>query len=190
MAETAAILAPDKVVLLPEISAGCPLADMVTAKALQEKKARHTGAAVVAYINSPAEVKAQSDICVTSSNALRSGFLDAEKYFCAGYEPGQLLPGKRKKIILWDGYARRTTMLPPGPCCQGSTFRCGCNGSPECRPRWLRLLIMSFQRWDDKFARMQALKNNCRDGDRPLHRLEKENPEKQFCPFGDYSARI
>jgi quinolinate synthase len=71
VAESAAILDPDKIVLLPEILAGCPMADMVTVEALREKKKLFPQAAVVTYVNSSAAVKAESDICVTSSNAVQ-----------------------------------------------------------------------------------------------------------------------
>ena len=71
MAETASILCPDKVVLLPDINAGCPLANMITAERLRAKKKEHPQAVVVCYINSSAEVKAESDICCTSANAVR-----------------------------------------------------------------------------------------------------------------------
>src|SRR5690349_24659230 len=65
MAESAAILAPDKTVLLPRLDAGCPMADMVTVDGLRELKARHPGVPVVTYVNSSAAVKAESDICCT-----------------------------------------------------------------------------------------------------------------------------
>ena len=70
MAETAKILAPDKTVLLPEPDAGCPMADMITGPALEAWKAEHPGVPVVTYVNSSAEVKAASDVCVTSANAV------------------------------------------------------------------------------------------------------------------------
>lgn len=70
MAETAAILSPRKKVILPEISAGCPLADMITVEELRSKKQRYPGAKVVCYVNSPAVIKAESDICCTSANAV------------------------------------------------------------------------------------------------------------------------
>ncbi|MCI0498982.1 MAG: quinolinate synthase NadA, partial [Planctomycetales bacterium] len=70
MAETAAILSPHKTVLLPEKTAGCPMADMISVSQLQELKSRHPDALVVCYVNSTAEVKAMSDYCCTSGNAL------------------------------------------------------------------------------------------------------------------------
>jgi quinolinate synthase len=69
MAETAAILCPDKTVLIPDLDAGCSLAASITANDLREWKAKHQGAVVVSYVNTTAEVKAESDYCCTSGNA-------------------------------------------------------------------------------------------------------------------------
>ena len=71
MAESASILSPQKTVLLPRLDAGCPMADMVTVEGLLELKAKHPGVPVVTYVNSSAAVKAVSDICCTSANAVK-----------------------------------------------------------------------------------------------------------------------
>lgn len=108
MAESAAILSPDKVVLLPEERAGCPMADMITAEALREKKRRHPEAVVVCYVNSSAEVKAESDICCTSSNAVKVvNSLPPEQpvLFVPDQNLGHWVGLQTgRKIIPWEGY--------------------------------------------------------------------------------------
>src|SRR5476651_72034 len=85
MAETAAVLSPQKKVLLPDLAAGCSLASMIDAEQLRAWKAEHPGAVVVSYVNTTAEVKAESDYCCTSSNAaaIVNGIpADREILFC------------------------------------------------------------------------------------------------------------
>lgn len=107
MAETAYILSPDKTVLLPEKDAGCPMADMVTAEGLRKMKERFPGVPVVCYVNSSAEVKAESDICCTSANAVNIvKSLDADKIIFApdmnlGHYISRFVD---KEVILWEGF--------------------------------------------------------------------------------------
>ncbi len=108
MAESALILNPEKLVIHPEPESRCPMAAMATAESLRLMKAKHPGAAVVSYVNTTAEVKAESDICCTSSNAakvVRS--LPNEKIIFTpdinlGSYVAKLVP--EKEIILWPGY--------------------------------------------------------------------------------------
>ena len=108
MAETAKILNPAKTVLIPEPSAGCPMADMITGAQLRELKAKHPGAKAVCYVNSTAEVKAECDICVTSGNAekVMARFAPDEKIL---FVPDQHLGGHiagllKREYTLWPGY--------------------------------------------------------------------------------------
>lgn len=108
MAESAKILSPGKTVLLPEIDAGCPMADMVTAEPLREMKSRYPGAAVVCYINSTAEVKAESDVCCTSSNAINivKKINNKDIIFVPDQNLGSYVSKQvpEKNIILWKGF--------------------------------------------------------------------------------------
>ena len=108
MAETAAVLAPGKKVLIPDLEAGCSLADSITAEQLRDWKAAHPGAAVVSYVNTTAEVKAESDYCCTSANAVavvQSIPEDQEVLFLPDMFLGnhvKKLTG-RKNLLVWWG---------------------------------------------------------------------------------------
>lgn len=107
MAETAKILSPDKTVLIPDPGAGCPMADMITPEGLREFKKLHPGLPVVAYVNTSAEVKAESDICCTSANAVRIvESLDAEAVlFVPDKSLAMYVASKtNKKVIPYCGY--------------------------------------------------------------------------------------
>jgi quinolinate synthase len=108
MAETAAILSPEKTVILPEPRAGCPMADMMSAADLVALKREHPGAVVVTYVNSTAEVKAETDICCTSANAVRVVQAVPEgKPIIFGpdkYLGGWVAAKTGRKMILWEGW--------------------------------------------------------------------------------------
>lgn len=110
MAESAKILSPLKTVLLPVKEAGCPMADMADVSQVLEMKRKHPKAKVVTYVNSSAEVKAVSDICCTSSNAVKIvEKIDSDEIiFVPDKNLGSYVQEKvpNKKIILWDGYCR------------------------------------------------------------------------------------
>ena len=107
MAESCKILAPEKRVILPAPDAGCPLADMITPDKLKAWKAEHPGIPVVTYINSSAAIKAESDYCCTSSNAVNLvNAIDSDTIlFAPDANLGSFVQKQTdKKIILWDGY--------------------------------------------------------------------------------------
>ena len=108
MAETAKVLSPDKMVLLPDRRAGCPMAEMITAEQLRELKEKHPDALVVCYVNSTAEVKAESDYCCTSANAVavvKSLPRDRPIIFVPDRHLGHFVAQEtRRELILWPGY--------------------------------------------------------------------------------------
>ncbi|MBP7117665.1 MAG: quinolinate synthase NadA [Candidatus Cloacimonetes bacterium] len=108
MAETAAILNPGSKVILPVMDAGCPMADMISGEQLRQFKAEHPGSVVVCYVNSTVEVKAESDICCTSSNALKvvsSLPPDQTILFVPDRNLGSWVAKvSGRRIITWNGY--------------------------------------------------------------------------------------
>ncbi len=144
MAETAKILSPEKIVLNPAAGATCPMADMITACQLQEFRKEHPGAPVVSYVNTSAAVKAGSDICCTSSNAVKivNSLKEEEVIFVPDKNLAAYVRSRTdKKIISWEGYCivhhsisasevRRTREANPGAPLMAH---------PECPPRVLRL---------------------------------------------------
>lgn len=115
MAETAKILSPDKLVLLPERFAGCPMAEMITAEQLRGLKRQHPEAIVVCYVNSTAEVKAESDYCCTSANAVavvRSLPKDRPVIFVPDQHLGRFVEEQTgRDLILWPGYCTTHVLI-------------------------------------------------------------------------------
>jgi len=192
MAETAFILSPDKIVLLPDIHAGCPMADMITAEGLRERKSELPGAIVVCYINSSAEVKAESDVCCTSANAVKViESLDAhEILFVPDQYLGHYISTKTdKKMILWPGFCHTHIRIQPQYITnlRQEHPQAKVVVHPECRPEVIALA--------DEILSTGGL---CRYANRTevkeiivgteigiIHRLRKENPSKKFIPASE-----
>jgi len=139
MAETAAILSPDKTVLLTDADAGCPMADMITGDQLRQFKSEHPGVPVVTYVNSSADVKAESDWCCTSSNALNvvEAVTSDEVLFVPDKYLGHYVSTKTdKKVTTWNGYCPTHSWLSPEDVEQARSEHPGAEVlvHPECRP--------------------------------------------------------
>jgi len=192
MAETASILCPDKVVLLPDMNAGCPMANMITAERLRTKKKEHPQAVVVCYINSSAEVKAESDICCTSANAVGVvESLDArEILFVPDQYLGHYISTKTdKKMILWPGFCPTHVRIKPERIkeLKQEYPQAKVVIHPECRPEVIALA-------DEVLSTSGMCRYAQRDEVREMvvgtemgiiHRLKKENPGKRFIPVSE-----
>jgi quinolinate synthase len=145
MAETASILSPTKKVLLPRMEAGCPMADMVDVGDLRKLKEQHPGAAVVCYVNTSAAVKAESDICCTSANAVEVvNSLDGvdKVIFVPDMNLGKFVAmSTDKEIILWNGFCPTHHRLSAEEvqCVLKAHPRAKFVAHPECRPEVLKL---------------------------------------------------
>ncbi|TET50560.1 MAG: quinolinate synthase NadA [Actinomycetota bacterium] len=190
MAETAKILNPDKMVLLPDSNAGCPMADMITADQLREFKKKHPGAVVICYVNSTAEVKALSDICCTSSNAIKvveSVPRDKEIIFIPDKYLGSYVQGKTgRKMIFWDGYCPTHVRINAKQiiALKKEHLEAEVVVHPENTPE----VIEVADRVESTGGMLKYMKNSDNKsfivGTEVgiIHRLKKENPGKQFIP--------
>jgi quinolinate synthase len=187
MAESAAILAPEKTVLLPRPDAGCPMADMITADGVRLMRAQHPGAPVVTYVNSSAAVKAESDICCTSANAVRvvNSLPDAEVILTPDRNLGMYIARHTsKRCHLWDGYCPTHERLTVADVRQtladypDAVFM----AHPECPPEVLDLAdhVCSTSGMYS-YARQSPAKRFIVGTEAGiLYRLRLENPDKEF----------
>jgi len=192
MAETASILCPDKVVLLPDINAGCPMADMITAERLRAKKKEHPQAVVVCYINSSAEVKAESDICCTSANAVKVvESLDArEILFVPDQYLGHYVSARTgKKMILWPGFCPTHARIKPERIkeLKQEYPQAKVVVHPECRPEVIALADeVASTSGMCRYARRDEVREMVVGTEVGIiHRLRKENPGKRFIPVSE-----
>jgi quinolinate synthase len=191
MAETAAILAPERTVLLPERRAGCAMADMVDAESLRALKAEHPGAAVVCYVNTSAEVKAESDLCCTSANASEVVSRlpeDQEIIFVPDRNLGRNVQSQtgRTNMVLWPGCCNvHDRILPEHVERRRAQFPdAAVVVHPECRPEVVALAdaalstsgIVRFAAETEAATVLVGTELGL------MARLERENPEKVFVP--------
>jgi len=191
MAETAKILSPQKTVLIPDKNAGCPMADMITAKDLRELKAKHPQAKVLCYVNTPAEVKAECDICCTSANAIKivNGPLEdvdqiifAPDRYLAHYVSTQT----GRSFIYWHGYCPTHVKILAKDILKQKKLHPNVEVivHPECTPEVIKLAdkVLSTEGMC-KYAKNSSAKELIVGTETGLlYRLRKENPDKLFYP--------
>ncbi|PKG33498.1 quinolinate synthase NadA [Methanoregula sp.] len=192
MAETAAILSPQKTVLLPAEDACCPMAQMISAAELRLAKERHPDAAVVCYVNTSAEVKAESDICCTSSNAVKvvNSVQEDEIIFVPDRNLGRYAQRfTKKKVMPWEGFCIVHDRITPE---QVTAARNAHPDAvllvhPECRPEVIDLA-------DHVASTSGIIKEVCSSKKKEfiigtevgiLYRLKKECPDKMCLPLDE-----
>ncbi|WP_286230242.1 quinolinate synthase NadA [Neobacillus mesonae] len=202
MAETAAILNPEKTVLLPDLEAGCSLADSITASQLREWKAQHPGAVVVAYVNTTADVKAESDYCCTSSNAVgivRSIPEDQEILFLPDMFLGSFVKKEtgRENMHIWMGECHVHAGIAPH---QVETVikqypEAELLVHPECGCSTSSMYLMSEGVLPEEKTHILSTGNMLKHSKTSsatefivatevgiIHQMEKQNPDKRFIP--------
>jgi quinolinate synthase len=193
MAESASILSPDKTVLLPRPDAGCPLADMITPEALAAAKKDHPGAAVVTYINSSAAIKALSDICCTSANAVKvvQSLGDAKEILMVpdGNLARHVAGQTDKKIIPWEGYCPVHHFLTAEQVMRTKEAhpRAVFAAHPECRQEVLALAdFVGSTTGIIRYAGQDHVREMLVGTERGIfYQLKKNYPEKIFIPASD-----
>jgi quinolinate synthase len=191
MAETAAILAPQRPVILPDLEAGCPMADMVDVEGLEELKAEHPGAVVVTYVNSSVDVKAISDICCTSANAvniIRSIPAGKEIIFTPDRNLGTWAAQKAGRwVVVWPGFCPTHGLIDVDDLTEAKGAHPGAKVvvHPECEADVVALA--------DAVESTSGMIRFCREDDAReyiigtelgmLYRLEKDVPGKVFYPL-------
>ena len=193
MAETAAILSPGKTVLLPEKSAGCPMADMITAEQLAELKQKHPDALVVCYVNSTAEVKAESDYCCTSANAVElvNSLPQGRRIiFVPDQHLGRFVAERTgRDLILWPGYCTTHVLITEDDISKARAKYPDAvvMAHPECSEPVKELA-------DELLSTGQMLKFAARSEARRfivateigiIHALKKQNPDAEFYPASE-----
>jgi len=195
MAETAKILSPRKTVLMPDLNAGCAMANMITPRQLKEMKKRHPEAVVVTYVNTTAEIKAECDFCCTSANAVKviqSIPPEKEILFIPDKYLGDYVSKKaNRKMILWEGYCptHRRILAEDILKKKAQYPKAEVLVHPECTPDVIAMA--------DKVLSTSGICRYARESNSEefiigteigiLHRLKKESPHKKFYPASNLS---
>lgn len=205
MAETAAIICPDKKVLIPDLAAGCSLSDTITADELRKWKREHPGAVAVGYVNTTAEVKAELDYCCTSSNAVNvvkvipenTEILFLPDMFLGSYVSKMT---NRKNMYIWAGECHVHAGIKSQDVSEklnqyaGSEFlihpECGCTTS-----LMYDVAVGDYGSRQVQFLSTEGMMNYARDSPAKkfvvatetgiLYRMRKQNPQKEFIPVSE-----
>ena len=195
MAETASILSPGKRVLLPDIDARCPMADMITADGLRELKAKHPDAKVVGYVNTTADVKAEMDICCTSTNAIKViNSLEGDDII---FVPDKYLADyvsrhTDKRIIPWNGSCSTHVKIMPEDIQKQKELHPEARVivHPECTPAVIGVADEALSTGGMcRYVKESSAKEFIIGTETGIiHRLRKENPDKEFYPASELAV--
>ncbi len=188
MAETASILSPNKLVLMPDIKAGCPMANMITPKALIDLKSKHPKATVVGYVNTPAAVKAELDYACTSTNAVSviNHLKDKEEII---FVPDKYLADyvsrkTGKELISWDGYCPTHVKIHSKDIIEQKKLHPNAVVivHPECIPTVIDLAdeALSTSRMVKFVSESKAKEFIVGTEEGLIYRLSQDNPTKKF----------
>lgn len=193
MAETAKILSPQKIVLLPDKNAGCPMADMIDAEGLKSLQTKHPDAVTVCYVNTTAAVKALCDYCCTSANALKIvqnillNHKDKEIIFVPDQYLAQNVAAQVKhNFIIWEGYCPVHAEISLENIMQAKELhpKAKVIVHPECRPEVTALAdVVTSTEGMSKYIKNSPEKEFIIGTEIGIiHRMKKENPDKIFYP--------
>jgi quinolinate synthase len=189
MAESASILCPNKTVLMPDLDAGCPMANMITPEDVLKLKEEHPGAPVVAYVNTSADVKAEVDVCCTSSNAVKivKGINSKEIIFIPDKYLGSFVAEQTgKDLVLWNGFCPTHARIQPEDIMAEKEKHPQAKVlvHPECTPQVIELADEALSTGGMlEYARKSNAKEFIIGTEVGiLHQLNKQNPRKSFYP--------
>ena len=194
MAETAKILSPRKTVLIPDINAGCPMADMINADQLRDLKAKHPKAKVLCYVNTTAEVKAECDLCCTSANAVsivKDAMEDREEIIFVPdqYLADHVMNETGYELITWKGYCPTHARILPEDIMRQKELHpeAVVLAHPECTRGVSELAdkVLSTEGMCWYAQEMKEKEFIMATEVGILHRIRKNNPDKTFYPASD-----